>query len=180
MTTTYSLLNQEAKRWWHHANLRKQGRLSEARQKEREHIRNSIKNLKECYWFSVGRGGFTLHGRFIPSANGGSQGNLQGYGKGSVYSEAIAIAKPSVPRVNTLTVPEDMMVKMIKIPMAQDRESRFDQPNKNGEYNSMNYCHLGIVLACYEALGAEVHWGCLNSKYWIDKAIPTITRILNS
>ena len=42
----YRLLNHEAKIWWYHSQLRKQGRIAEARELERKSIRSSVKTLR--------------------------------------------------------------------------------------------------------------------------------------
>ena len=48
MKTLYSLLNAETKAWWYHAQLRRQGRIAEARELERKYIRSSVAELREA------------------------------------------------------------------------------------------------------------------------------------
>ena len=48
MATVYSILNKQAKNWWYHVELREKGEVVEARQRERQTIRQQIDSLKEA------------------------------------------------------------------------------------------------------------------------------------
>jgi hypothetical protein len=46
--TVYGILDESARKWWYHAQLRKQGQVVEARAKERASIRSNIAKLREA------------------------------------------------------------------------------------------------------------------------------------
>ncbi len=76
--TIYALLNKEAKSWWYFKRLREWGRTAEAREKERESIRNCIKNVRTAA-ISDGYLAITEDGsRFILTIS--NQQVLSGYG----------------------------------------------------------------------------------------------------
>lgn len=51
MRTVLKILREDAKDWWYHILLRKQGREKEARGRERECIRDSVRALREAVCF---------------------------------------------------------------------------------------------------------------------------------
>ena len=54
----YSVLNQDAKRWWYNIKLRREGRTEEARKRERDSIRDDVLRLRSAQ----NGGGFGLVG----------------------------------------------------------------------------------------------------------------------
>lgn len=64
-------LRASAKEWWYHVELRKQGRLEEARERERGSMRSTLQEIRATLandgWLSIGRGGATLH--YSPNAH---------------------------------------------------------------------------------------------------------------
>jgi len=64
-------LRASASEWWYHTDLRKQGRIEEARQLERASMRSTLGEIRATLandgWLSIGRGGATLH--YSPNAH---------------------------------------------------------------------------------------------------------------
>jgi len=48
MATVYSILDRQARNWWYHVELRQRGKAAEAREKERESIKNTVSALREA------------------------------------------------------------------------------------------------------------------------------------
>lgn len=57
----WGFLREDARAWWWHKQLRDRGDTKEARRLENEAVRKSIQYLKDASYFSIGRGGGTLH-----------------------------------------------------------------------------------------------------------------------
>ena len=80
----YRTLNNEAKNWWYHLELRKKGHIVEARKRERGAIKNKIKNLRKILevggYLSLGNAGWTLHSNSFKTSDTSSQSfSVQGY-----------------------------------------------------------------------------------------------------
>ena len=46
--TIYALLDHNARRWWYHIELRKRGKVAEARRRERQSIRENVRTLHQA------------------------------------------------------------------------------------------------------------------------------------
>jgi hypothetical protein len=179
MHTVFSLLNQDAKAWWFHKKLREQGQEEEARMKERESIRRGIHTIRGAFLYTVGRGGWTVHGKTVASGAGGSvSSKLSGYGEGTLYSALLARARPSVPRVDSRCIPDSEIIRVLRLPIITNCIERQEPCDENGAWGGFQYAPLGVILASYEALGAQVYWGNWEREYWRSVAIPTVNRIL--
>lgn len=141
--TLYSILNQDAQSWWHYKALRKAGQVKEARQKERESIRSSIRHLRATIknggHLSYGRGGYTL------SMGGG--GSLSGYGESGTVAACVHLG---IPFIDTRTIPDSKISKTINLPMISCNPDA-------APWGSMSYAPLEVVAAAYESLGATLH-----------------------
>ena len=65
------LLFQDARSWWYHRCLREQGRVAEARRRERRTVCRHVDALRQATMLHVGPGGWTLYR---------DRGRLQGHG----------------------------------------------------------------------------------------------------
>lgn len=59
--TTYKILNDHSKNWWHYVELRKSGQEKEARKKERQNILSQVKNIR----LVLAHGGYLSLGRCL-------------------------------------------------------------------------------------------------------------------
>ena len=166
MKSVYSILNKDAKDWWYHEALRRQGNVEEARMRERDSIKRAVRNIRKAVLFRVGLGGFSM------KLNDNS--TLSHCSSGDQYAEILRRCRPEVPSISTVKATN--LLTLCGLPMAAVH-NKPDDPYPSGAYSSMHYAPLGIVLACYEELGAEVHWGDLNPEEWREKAVPTIARV---
>lgn len=141
--TLYGILDSDARSWWHYKDLRAAGKVKEARQKERESIRSSIRHLRATIknggHLSYGRGGYTL------SMGGG--GSLSGYGESGTVAACIHLG---IPFIDTRTIPDSKIGKTISLPMISSKPDA-------APWGSMSYAPLEVVAAAYESLGAKLH-----------------------
>lgn len=141
----YSLLNKEAKNWWWFAELRKQGKHTEARVKERESIRRHITTIRQALldggYFNVGRGGWSVH-----SYNT----TLSGYGDVSAPIIQAAI-RMGLKGIDSTTIPEDLIVKVIGLPLIGIRI--VDKP----PYCALDRASFEYVAGKYKELGATIY-----------------------
>lgn len=105
------LLFQDARRWRHHRRLREQGRVAEARRRERQSVRRHVQYLREATVLHVGRGGWRLHrvGR----------ARLEGYGGADDLFVQAAICA-GVPSFDTTSVPDEKLGALLRGPCPGD------------------------------------------------------------
>lgn len=172
----YRILNQEVKVWWYFKKLRKQGATEEARKRERESIRRTVQEVRDALYFRVAQGGYRLilRPKFTPNGKAISFGEVSHCSLGLHLQEALKRCRPEVPRINSLNA----SLRTLNLPLVARYEGEVESPfYEDGAYHSMQFAPMGVVLAGYEAFGAEVHWGNLNPEEWRQKAAPTIRRI---
>lgn len=149
------LLRNEAKMWWYHSDLRRQGSAKKARTLEHESVRNTINRLRDTIkskgYGSVGRGGYSLH--YIPSPQGNltyGKATLSGYG--DINSPLMQVAiKLGIPVKDSTIIPDDRIIETLKFPMVglQEIDSK--------PYNSLSYAPLSHVFNLYRELGAKIY-----------------------
>lgn len=146
MSTIYSILDRDARRWWYNADLRRAGMVKEARNRERDSIKRNAQTLRKALrggWLSIGRGGWTLH-----------------YEKGARLSHYGGLDEPipqcclllHIPIIDTTTIPDDRITETIRFPMAAF-EGECDEP----PYNSLSFAPLDHVASLYKGLGATLY-----------------------
>jgi len=105
----YKTLNQEAKNWWWHKDLRKRGQLKEARFREQRHILNNVESLRDVLQFGgalmLGNAGWSLKTCEHPSKysdNSSTSSVLSGYynHNDQCYFEPICL-KLGIPIIDT-------------------------------------------------------------------------------
>ncbi|KPJ96744.1 MAG: hypothetical protein AMS18_00360 [Gemmatimonas sp. SG8_17] len=77
----YGILDREAKAWWYHAQLRRQGNVVEARKRERQSIRRDVEQFRsalECGGLlQIGKGGHVFY--YHPHAHVSGYENADGH-----------------------------------------------------------------------------------------------------
>lgn len=137
----YRLLNQDAKAWWHHKDLRKAGRHEEARKKERESIRSTVQSLRSAQYLGIGRGGWNLHcGPMTVSHYGGIE-----------QATCQACLRLGIPIVDTTSVPDEIVWELVKLPMVARGE-----PDPE-PWGSMSYAPLSYYAHKARGLGATIY-----------------------
>jgi hypothetical protein len=102
------LLFQNARAWWYHQKLRKQGWVEEAREREKQSVREHAACIEEATVLHVGyEGRWTLYRR-----DGEGLSGRGGLGDWFVR----AALRASVPAFDTGTVPEDNLAALLRGP----------------------------------------------------------------
>lgn len=143
----YSILNQKAKSWWYHVELRAQGRIEEARRGERRLIRDSVRRLREARdnggWLTIARGGWALHYRH--------GARIEHYG-GLDQPIPQACLLLGIPIIDRTTIPDDSVIGTLRFPMIGFAGHIDPEP-----WGSMSYAPLDYVARLYQGLGATVY-----------------------
>ncbi len=144
-TTIYGILDQAARAWWYHRQLRAQGRADEARRRERESIHARVSSLNQARanggFVTMGRGGWTLH---IERNH-----KLQGYGDLSDPVPQCAWLL-GLPVLDSTTIPDEKIHLTIPLPFPQVGAI------PRAEYGSFDAAPIEVVAWMYVDLGATV------------------------
>ena len=150
----YTLLNNDAKRWWYHRQLREQGQAAEARKRERDSIREHIKVLKTAVFATVGRGGWSIYYVWDYTHSKDHLSKLCGYGDTSEPMIQACIML-DIPVCNSITISDDNIYETIRFPLpAHPENSMLGNPDA---YHSLDYAPFSDVFAMYKKIGAEVY-----------------------
>ena len=127
----YVALVEDARAWWYHKQLRKQGNTAEARKRERESFRNNVEQLTETIenggFLTRGRGGDTLHISPNHRCEGLHPGNVR------------AIYAAGIPVVDTRTISGDKIVSWaFRGPMPGFKTDRFVPAADDAPYRSLD------------------------------------------
>jgi hypothetical protein len=147
--TVRSFLNQDAKNWWYHAELRRQGQIREARRREHQSIRDNVKTLrlaiKNGGFITLGRGGWTLH---ISSGHTHS-----GYGcdDSGMVKAAIHLGLHGW---DSRVIPDERIYETVGLPMAVPDKCVSANPDYMPE--AFRFYPFAHVAPMYAALGAKV------------------------
>jgi hypothetical protein len=110
MISLYAILNLNAKTWWHFRDLRKSGKVSQARKLERQSIRSSVKHFRQGFVLSIGNYGMTL---YCANKHGAESYTLTG-GNVDFYFEVCK--RLSIPIVDSRDLDFDIVCKKVSIP----------------------------------------------------------------
>lgn len=169
----YRLLNQNAKNWWYHKDLRKSGDNQEARKRERRSIKDAVRTIRNACLFTVHDQGFSLN-----CQEGKTKSTLSGHSAGEVYSISLARCRPEVPRIDRRGVGfRHRSALAIAGPMFGT--DQVDPPNEDGTYGGFSYAPMRVFLALNEMAGAKVHWGKYESarEQGYSEAQPTADKL---
>lgn len=168
MTTVYSLLDGSTRSWWYHAKLRKEGRIAEARKRERQSIRNTVSMLRDA----LANGGYVRVAPFGTSIHYRDGATASGY-LGMDDPTVKACLLVGIPVIDTTTIPEDRRVKFaVSEPMASMTEepdrmccglgrcigsTPCDIDHDPDDYGSMDHAPWSWWVAMAKRYGATVH-----------------------
>ncbi len=146
--TLYRLLNNSAKAWWYHAKLRREGDCKEARKRERQSILSDCAALRQAYYWSVGRGGFSVHCRRHENAT-------------YTVSHCSGIDAPLIQACIMRGIPghdsnpvTDFRA-LLRAPMVSDRP---DKPREGDKpYGSFSFAPVEYVQSYYGSIGATLY-----------------------
>ncbi len=105
--TVLRLLFKDARSWWYHRKLRQQGRVAEARRRERKCVQKHALDLDRATVLHIGRGGWTLYR---------NKGRLKGCGDVEDAFVQAAI-RAGVPVFDTTTVPMGRLGSLLRGPL---------------------------------------------------------------
>jgi len=148
-TQLYSILNRKAKSWWYHRKLREQGRVREARERERHSIKENVRILrlaiKHKGFLICGRGGWTLYY--------GPWNRLES--RGGTLEDAIpqACLLLGIPILDTTTIPDRLLVEAIRLPTPR---VGIDPTHDAADW-AEDYASFQAVAPMYAQFGAKVY-----------------------
>ena len=150
-TQLYGILNGDAKAWWYHAKLRRDGNVIEARRRERQSILDKVASLREALdnggFLSIGRGGWSL--------NMSRHHRLIGYDTSVSFPIARACLLLGIPILDSTTIPDERILETIRMPMAVPEREADAEPG--GGYHGLSYAPFPVVARMYAGLGATVY-----------------------
>lgn len=147
--SVYKILDDAARAWWYHRQLRSQGKNELARALERETILSRVRTLRQC----LEDGGFTMVGR------GGITVYYSEHGRLEICSPDVnnpivqCCIRLGIPVCDSTTIPDELIVKVVGFPMA----SVVPDPEPANGYNSFSYASVEHVFRLYQELGATVY-----------------------
>ena len=148
-TKLYRILNNQAKVWWYHRHLRKQGLEEEARQREREAILDDVRVLRAA----LQNGGFLTHGRGGWTLHYGKWNRVESPCPGLDAAIPQACLLLGIPVLDTTTIPDERIREVINFPIANP----FPDPEPEGGYGPFDHAPFEYVARRYVALGATAY-----------------------
>ncbi len=152
-----SLLRQDARRWWYHAQLRSRGEVDEARKRERDQVRDQIKELRLAL----------VNGGYATIANSGGTYTLT-VGDGhtvSGHNERIVLSAYLVglPVLDFRNVDDIGAIITMPMPVIGNamywRDSIINDMARLGDRypTSMSYVYIADYFERAKAIGATIH-----------------------
>jgi hypothetical protein len=146
--TVLKALRQSARRWWYHEHLRQVGEIEEARKREHDSVRSTVKGLRQCLdgrgYLTIGRGGWTLHHS--------RHGWTSGYGA-DTSGTVRAARRLGVPVIDSRTVPDDLIGLTLPAPIPAHPD--MDEPDAP-PWGSFAKAPLPVIEALYHRMGATL------------------------
>jgi hypothetical protein len=143
-----SLLRHDSRVWWHYADLRKQGKHGQAREKEIGSVRSLIRNLREGHLAGIALNGVWLHGEHSPTESWSVSRMSEN------MLDVLKLWAPHIPIVDKRTIPEHLLARYVSRCNIYTSKR---QPTS--EETRWGYVDPGVYCAVWEKLGATVHWG---------------------
>ena len=145
----YKILDDSARDWWYHRQLREQGKHQEARRHERRAILDNVRVLREC----LENGGYAMNSRHGWRVQYREFASLSHCYPGLDRPMMRCCLKLGIPVCDTTTVPESAVIEMIRLPMA----SLDPDPVPENGYGSMSFAPVSYVFRLYRELGATIY-----------------------
>ncbi len=155
-TKLYAILNTNAKNWWYHAQLRRDGKHEEARRQERAQIRDDIARLRAA----LEHGGFLINSWGDWTLHYGKRQRLQSWRSGLDGPIPQACLLLGIPVLDLTTIPEDRIRAVLSIPMANPCPN----PEPEEGYGPFDHAPFEYVARRYVALGATVYNANIRSE----------------
>jgi len=147
--SVYKILDNAARAWWYHRQLRERGEHEEARALERKSILGHVQTLRQCLenkgFATVGRGGWTIHYN--------KWGTLSHCYPGVDRPMIRCCLRLGIPVCDSTMLPGNLIGKVVGVPMA----SIDPDPEPVTGYHSFSYAPVEYVFRLYEELGATVY-----------------------
>lgn len=145
----YAKLNKRAKKA--HERILKSGEdYDRRREMERNWIHTKVKQLRNIHLLTIGRGGWTAY----RNAYSRIEGHHPDFHIIPVTAPALGI-----PTIDSRTVPEALLHKLINLPMATLPPREPDAPNheRRYPYGCLSHAPIDYVAAAYKSLGATIY-----------------------
>jgi|CXWL01.1.fsa_nt_gi hypothetical protein len=148
----YKLLNQEAKNWWYHSDLRKQGQHDKARELERKSMKGTIETLRNVVkyggYLSLGRKAWSIEVNRHPTSWSKADSpsycttSVQGYYglNRSTHYEAIFHAL-KLPIIDSRNIDDKQVWDLIAMPLIAK-----DSQHDSGYISLKNYVDLALKM----------------------------------
>ncbi len=143
----FTAVRKDSRDWWYFKQLRREGKIKEAREKENKSTKNTISNIRKAYYVTVGRSGHTI---YFPSEDHCTH-RIEGYKRIDHPEIQLMIAR-GVPVIDTMTINDDNIVKTLFISLIAIPP---EVPEK--KYGSLNRESLEWVASEYKKLGATIY-----------------------
>jgi len=158
----YKEVRASSREWWYHVQLRKQGDLEGAREREHQSTRDMIRHLRLAIqnggFVKLGRGGWSLHYGDEVKSEKLTYSNCTVSGHGCDTSHTVKAAKLlGILTVDTRTIPDDIIHKCVSLPMGKPglKERQKLDPDSSSEW--LDYVPPELMARKYRALGATVY-----------------------
>ena len=145
----YRILDDSARDWWYHHQLREQGNHEEARRRERASIRGNVSTLRKC----LKNGGYAMNSQRGWRICYDEWGSLSHCYPGLDQPMMRCCLKLGIPVCDTTTVPESLTIELVRLPMA----SLHPDPKPISGYGSMSFAPVIYVFRLYQELGATIY-----------------------
>ena len=147
--SVYKILDDAARSWWHHRQLREQGKHEEARVLERKSILDRVLTLRKC----LENGGYATNGRGGWAIHYSEWGRLEGNHPGLDQPMMRCCIRLGIPVCDSTTIPDERIFETTRLPMASTNPDR--EPSKG--YNSFSLAPVEYVFRLYQELGATIY-----------------------
>jgi hypothetical protein len=159
MTTVFREVRASPREWWYHRDLRKWGNHEEARKREHQSARSTVRCLRLAIqnggFVKMGRGGWSLHyGDDDRGKLKYSNCVLSGYGCDTSHTVRAAMLL-GILAIDTRDIPDDQIHETVSLPMAKpgiEERERF-----GGSSEWLDSVPPPVAARKYAALGATVY-----------------------
>lgn len=147
--TVYKILDDAARSWWYHRQLRERGEHELARTLERKSILSRVHTLRAC----LENDGFAMNSRGGWTIYYSQWGKLTHCYPGMNTPMMRCCLRLGIPVCDSTTIPESIIIKVVGLPMA----SLNPGPEPVNGYGSMSFAPVSYVFKLYQELGATIY-----------------------
>jgi len=139
----FTAIRKDARDWWYHAKLRKEGEIQKARELENKSTRGDIDDIRKAYYVLITHGGHTI---YINDCK-----RIEGY-KGINHPSIQFMITYGIPVIDITTVNLIGCKKLIRLPLVAVPPVLPDN-----KFGSFNYESLEYVASKYKEVGATIY-----------------------